>query len=190
MLSIGKLARGQASYYLQQAKRRVDRPRSVASGIEDYYLAGPEAAGGWLGGLTRALELGGPVGERELRLVLDGRSPDSGDLLTRRPLRVPGFDVTFSAPKSVSVLFGIADHGVRSHVQRAHDVAVREAFAYLEREAAMTRRGRDGRELVRGQGLLAAAFLHRTSRAGDPQLHTHVLISNLTRSADGVCARR
>lgn len=94
------------------------RPRSVASGIEDYYLAGPEAAGEWIGGLTRALELGGPAGERELRLVLDGRSPDSGDLLTRRPLRVPGFDVTFSAPKSVSVLFGISENGVRSHVQR------------------------------------------------------------------------
>jgi conjugative relaxase-like TrwC/TraI family protein len=104
VLSIGKLARGQASYYLQQARRRVDRPRSVASGIEDYYLAGSEAAGEWIGALTRAVELGGPVGERELRLVREGRSPESADLLTRRPRRVPGFDVTISAPRSVSVL--------------------------------------------------------------------------------------
>ena len=186
MLSIGKLARGQASYYLLQARRRVDRPRSVASGIEDYYGGSPEAPGAWMGGLARVVGLNSPVADHELPLVLEGRSPDSGDLLTRRPLRVPGFDVTFSAPESVSVLFGIADHGVRARVQRAHDIAVRDAFAYLEREPAMTRRGRDGRELARSQGLRAAAFLHRTSRAGDPQLHTHVLIANLTRSADGV----
>ena len=62
----------------------------------------------------------------------------------------------------------------------------RAAFGYLERNAAVSRRGRGGRESVAGAGLLAAAFRHRTSRAGDPQLHTHVLIANLTRTEDGV----
>jgi len=186
VLSIGKLARGQADYYLQQARRRVDRPASVATGAEDYYLGGPEAAGEWMGGLAHAIGLGGAVGEAELRTVLDGRSPASGDLLTRRPLKVPGFDLTFSAPKSVSILFGIGDERVQRAVREAHDAAVADAFAYLEREAAMTRRGRDGRDIVPGHGLVAAAFRHRTSRAGDPQLHTHVLVANLTRASDGI----
>ena len=121
VLSIGKLARGQASYYLLQARARVDRARSVASGIEDYYLGGPEAPGAWMGTLAQVLELSGHVADRDLQLVLEGRSPATGDQLTRRPLRVPGFDVTFSAPKSVSVLFGIADDAVRGEVKRAHE---------------------------------------------------------------------
>jgi conjugative relaxase-like TrwC/TraI family protein len=186
VLSIGKLARGQANYYLQQARRRLDRSASVASGVEDYYLGGAEASGDWLGALSGTLHLHGAVNERWLHAVLEGRSPVSDEPLSRRARRVPGFDVTFSAPKSVSVLFGIGDMRVRKEVRDAHDIAVRDAFAYLERQAAMTRRGQDGRELVRGDGLIAAAFRHRTSRAGDPQLHTHVLVANITRSADGV----
>jgi conjugative relaxase-like TrwC/TraI family protein len=185
MLSIGKLAAGQANYYLQQARRRVDRPAGIATGVEDYYLAGPEAAGEWIGALTRDLGVSGRVGDDGLHLALRSRSPMTGELLPRRALRVPGFDVTFSAPKSVSVVFGIADERVRSEVMRAHDRAVRDAFGYLERHAAVSRRGRGGHELVRGDGLLAAAFRHRTSRAGDPQLHTHVLIANVTRGQDG-----
>jgi conjugative relaxase-like TrwC/TraI family protein len=186
VLSLGKLARGQADYYLRQARRRVDRRASVASGVEDYYLGGPEAIGEWMGGLARSVGVSGAVGESELRSVLDGRSPASGDLLTRRHLKVPGFDLTFSAPKSVSILFGIGDERVRRAVKDAHRAAVGDAFAYLERQAAVTRRGRDGRDVVPGQGIIAAAFLHRTSRAGDPHLHTHVLVANLTRASDGV----
>jgi hypothetical protein len=61
VLSNGKLARGQARYYLQQAQARVNRPRSVASGIEDYYLGGPEAAGTWMGSLAQVLAFALPV---------------------------------------------------------------------------------------------------------------------------------
>ena len=186
MLSIGKLATGQASYYLAQAKRSVDRVASLTSGVEDYYLGGPEAAGEWIGLLARDLGLVGEVDDEGLRRALQSRSPVTGELLPRSPLRVPGFDVTFSAPKSVSVLFGVGDEPIRREVRLAHDRAVAAAFSYLERSAAVSRRGRGGREAVAGVGLLAAAFRHRTSRAGDPQLHTHVLIVNLTRNDDGV----
>jgi conjugative relaxase-like TrwC/TraI family protein len=185
VLSIGKLAIGQADYYLQQARRRLDRPVGVATGVEDYYLGGPEAAGHWIGVLAVRLGVAGTVEDEGLRRALQARSPRTADLLPRRPLRVPGFDVTFSAPKSVSVIFGIADDRVRAEVLRAHERAVEDAFGYLERHAAVSRRGRGGHEAVRGEGLLAASFRHRTSRAGDPQLHTHVLIANVTRGEDG-----
>ena len=99
--------------------------------------------------------------------------------------RVAGFDLTFSAPKSVSVLFGIGDRELRGAVRAAHDRAALEAVGYLERSAAAVRRGHGGAEVVPAAGLVAAAFRHRTSRAGDPQLHTHVLVANLGRGPDG-----
>ena len=70
-------------------------------------------------------------------------------------------------------------------VRRAHDAAVGQALGYLEREAGEVRRGKDGRDRLPGGGFVAAAFRHRTSRAGDPQLHTHVLVANMTRGSDG-----
>jgi conjugative relaxase-like TrwC/TraI family protein len=121
-----------------------------------------------------------------LRRVLEGQHPLTAEPLGRHAAtRVPGFDVTFSAPKSVSVLFGIGDDAMRATIRRAHETAVRDAFGYLERQAAVARRGPAGRISVRGHGFVAAAFRHRTSRAGDPQLHTHVLVANLVHADDG-----
>jgi conjugative relaxase-like TrwC/TraI family protein len=187
MLSIGKLGAGQAEYYLEQAHAPVTRARAVGSGVEDYYLAGPEAPGRWLGAGPAPLGLSGTVGEDELRRVLAGQHPVSEVLLGRRPggKRVPGFDLTFSAPKSVSVLFGIGDERLREVIAAAHDRAIEDALGYVERQGAVTRRGAGGVHSIRGHGLIAAAFRHRTSRAGDPQLHTHVLVANLTLGADG-----
>jgi conjugative relaxase-like TrwC/TraI family protein len=158
----------------------------VSSGVEDYYLGGPEAAGSWEGAGSRALGLHGTVSAEELMRVLAGEHPVTGEPLGRvLPNRRPGFDLTFSAPKSVSVLFGVGDEELRAVVQTAHDRAVREALAYMERAAAVTRRGAGGAHVIAGNGFVAAAFRHRTSRAGDPQLHTHVLVANLTLGADG-----
>ena len=95
-----------------------------------------------------------------------------------------GFDLTFSAPKSVSVLFGLGDEEIRARVREAHDVAVSEAVGHLERSAAAVRRGHGGAIVEEASGLVAAAFRHRTSRAGDPQLHTHVLVANLGRGVE------
>ena len=96
-----------------------------------------------------------------------------------------GFDLTFSAPKSVSVLFGVVDEQLQGRVRAAHDAATRAAVAYLEGTAAAVRRGHGGAVVEEASGFAAAAFRHRTSRAGDPQLHTHVLVANLGRGADG-----
>ena len=186
MLSIGKLAVGQADYYLEQAQGSVTRAGAVSSGVEDYYLRGPEAPGTWVGSGTPTLGLGGTVDALRLDRVLDGRHPATGGALGRIVARrVPGFDLTFSAPKSVSVLFGIGGDELRAAIQGAHDQAVAEALAYVEREAGVTRRGAGGAIAIAGRGLIGAAFRHRTSRAGDPQLHTHVLVANLILSADG-----
>jgi conjugative relaxase-like TrwC/TraI family protein len=186
MLSLGKLATGQADYYLEQAHGSLSRAQAVSSGVEDYYLGGPEAPGVWAGAGAAALRLSGGVEGVQLACVLAGEHPATGAPLGRvLAARRPGFDLTFSARKSVSVLFGIGDDGLRAVLQDAHDGAVGDALGYMEREAAATRRGPGGVHVIAGNGLVAAAFRHRTSRAGDPQLHTHVLVANLTLGADG-----
>ena len=95
-----------------------------------------------------------------------------------------GFDATFSAPKSVSLLFALGDRELRAQVRSAHVTAVEEAgLEYLEQHAAFTRRGRNGVMVMDTDGLVIARFEHRTSRALDPQLHSHCLILNKVRDA-------
>jgi conjugative relaxase-like TrwC/TraI family protein len=183
MLSIGKLGAGQHRYYLDK----------VAEGAEDYYSGEGEAEGYWLGDAARDLGLEGKVEPEQLIAMLTGRNPVDGELLGlksapgREP--VPGFDLTFSAPKSVSLTWALGGHPVSGVVAEAHRAAVAEALGYLERQACWTRRGKGGHEFVPGNGFLAAAYAHRSSRAGDPQLHTHVLIANATKGPDGRWSR-
>ncbi len=176
MLSIGKLGAGQQSYYLE----------SVSNGVEDYYSGRGEAPGRWVGAGAPVIGLDGRVNADNLRAVLEGVDPASGIALGRaRSDRVPGFDLTFRAPKSVSVLFGLGGFEVSAEVHAAHEASVDAALGYLEREACWSRRGTNGTESIIGEGFVAAAFRHRSSRAGDPHLHTHVLVANTTRAADG-----
>lgn len=107
----------------------------------------------------------------------------------RVDVRRTGLDVTVSAPKSVSVLWALADPATAGEVLRAHEQAVDAALTYLQGEAGHAVRGHqgDGRRATRvgTDGLIVAAFEHRTSRAGDPQLHTHLVIPNVLRGKDG-----
>ncbi len=173
MLNIGKLGAGRASYYL-----------SLATGAEDYYTGHGEAPGRWFGHGADVLGLDGTVDADDLTAILEGRRPGSDERLTRT--KVPGFDLTFRAPKSVSVLYALGDPDSVTAAVEAHEAAVDAAIGYLEREACVTRRRVDG-EITgfTGEGFVAAGFRHRTSRAGDPTLHTHVLVANLTRTPDG-----
>jgi conjugative relaxase-like TrwC/TraI family protein len=98
---------------------------------------------------------------------------------------VAGFDLTFSPVKSVSVLWALAPLSIAKEIEAAHNAAVADTMRWLEREAAFTRLGRDGIRQVEVRGLVAAAFLHRSSRAGDPDLHTHVAVSNKVQTLDG-----
>ena len=118
---------------------------------------------------------------------MDGRDPGTGERLKRVGGRskVAAFDLTFSAPKSVSVLFAIGEPGLAGALVEAHESAVDAALGYLEREACRVRRGRGGVRREVGEGFVAAAYRHRMSRAEDPQLHTHVVAANMARGADG-----
>jgi conjugative relaxase-like TrwC/TraI family protein len=187
VLSLAKLAGADQRYFLDQAQVRTDHAGSVSSGAEDYYLSGPEAKGRWVGSGSAALGVAGDVTEAQLRAVLSRRHPTTGHLLEGSVQRahVPGFDLMFSVPKSASVLFGVGERDVQRAVLAAQATAVESALRYLERQACRTRRGAGGYEIVPGDGFVGAAFRHRTSRAGDPQIHTHVLIANATRIADG-----
>lgn len=99
---------------------------------------------------------------------------------------VAGFDLTFSVPKSVSVLWALADANTQARIVEAHHAAVRETLALLERHVAATRLGKDGIAQAEVAGIIAAAFDHWDSRANDPQLHTHVVLSNKVKTlADG-----
>jgi conjugative relaxase-like TrwC/TraI family protein len=104
-------------------------------------------------------------------------------------VRRSALDVVVSAPKSVSVLFALADPATAAAVTAAHQVAVTEALAYLDRHTSHGLRGHQGENQratrVPTDGLVAAAFTHHTSRADDPQLHTHLVIANLVHGTDG-----
>lgn len=179
MLSIGKLAAGPDAgrYYVEQ----------VAHGREDYYAGEGEAPGAWSGSGATTLGLAGEVDEGGLTRLLRAEDPATGEPL-RRPLAsgaVAGFDLTFRPPKSVSVLWAIGEAGVARQVRLGHEAAVDASLGYLEREACRARRGAGGTTQVPGEGFVAAAFRHRASRAGDPLLHTHLVVANATRGPDG-----
>jgi conjugative relaxase-like TrwC/TraI family protein len=165
---------GRGEYYLKLAR-------------EDYYTKGAEEPGRWAGSGASELGLQGTVDPDAFRNLLDGRSPDGKQALTQnagRPDRQSGWDLTFSAPKSVSVLWALSSEPIRREIEQAHRKAVEMALARLERQAGVTRRGKGG-AIKEPAALLFATFLHTTSRAQDPQIHTHAILSNLGLRRDG-----
>lgn len=174
MLSIGAMGSGQSAYYVGLAR-------------EDYYQAGGEPPGVWWGRGARDLGLSGTVDGESLSRLFEGFHPRSDSALIQNAgseNHQPGWDLTFSAPKSVSTLWSQADPATRKIIQEAHLAAVQGALSYLQDEAAITRRGHDG--LVKEDArLIIATFEHGTSRAQDPQLHTHCLVMNLCTREDG-----
>jgi len=98
---------------------------------------------------------------------------------------VAGYDLTFSPVKSVSTLWAIAPREVAEQLEAAHTAAVQGTLLWLEKEAGYTREGTGSVSQIRIKGFLATAFTHRDSRAGDPDLHTHVAVSNKVQTPDG-----
>jgi conjugative relaxase-like TrwC/TraI family protein len=153
---------------------------------DDYYLGDQERSpSAWQGDGAKALGLSGPVDRDAFTGLLEGQLPD-GTELPRRPdqKRRPGFDLTFSAPKSVSIAALVQGD---TRVIEAHEKAVATALRHLEAHASFARvKGADGsiRAIPTGN-LVVASFLHDTSRDLDPQLHTHAVVLNATRTKDG-----
>jgi TrwC relaxase len=119
-----------------------------------------------------------PVNARELtgQIAKDSRP---------RTQTVAGYDLTFSPVKSVSTLWAVADPAVATVIEQAHQAAVQDALTFIEKHALFTRTGPQGIRQVDVRGLVAAAFTHRDSRAGDPDLHTHVAVANKVQTLDG-----
>ena len=199
MLSIAK---AQKDYYLQKLGEISPR--------EDYYLRGGTAVGHWRGSGAAETGLDGTVTAAGLVRLFDGQHPTTGEHLGRRLRKdgVAAWDLTFSADKSVSLLWAFGDPDVRRHVVEAFEEATAEAVTYLESVASSTRGASRSPVLdsagqrvlkddgtpkyrvetwpIRTHGYVSAWFTEFTSRADDPQLHTHVVVGNRVKGVDGV----
>ncbi len=186
MLRLSKLGYGRADYYLLPTGMLGNRQ--------------VEPVGSWTGRGMAVFGLAGTITPEEWRLVLSGRDPFGGENLSvnQGRVKVAGFDLTFCAPKSVSLLATLGDSEVAERVVSGHVRAASEAFSYLEEHGLAVRRqvgsgksfpdhiGSDesleanaGRVVLPTGGALGASFLHRTSRALDPHLHTHSVVANI-----------
>ena len=154
----------------------------------EYMAEGGRAILRWYGSGAAAVGL---VGEAEVDAagaVLRGVDPEALNggrlVMARNPKSVMGYEISFAPPKSVSALWAIADDSVREEISGAVEVAIGAAVRVLDERVAWTRRrgGEGVMRWVRGEGLLAMAVRHESSRAGDPQLHDHVLIANMVRA--------
>lgn len=177
MLSISKAitSTGQANYYLDLASR------------DDYYLEAEEPPGFWLGRGAQALGLSGTVTREAFANLFRGYSPDGSEPLVRNARSVTrrsAWDMTWSAPKSVSAFWSQAGAVVRKEVESALYAAVGEGIRYLENLGVVSRRGENG-VLRETANLIFAAFPHTTSRSQEPQLHVHALLLNIGVRADG-----
>jgi conjugative relaxase-like TrwC/TraI family protein len=166
------------AYYAEQVA--VDR--------HDYYAGHGEAPGVWHGSFAEQLGLSGDVTAETFRAVLEGVDPTTGmPLKPRANRRVAAWDVTFSPPKSISALWVLAPDEACREVRESQVAAVDAAVGYLTVHACVARLGRDGVDRQDGSqlGFLRADFAHRCSREGDPQLHTHTILTNLLQAPDG-----
>ena len=202
MISVHPIKGGAAAgdYYL-------DRSSGCEHQLEhsaEYYENGHDAAGRWLGRGAAALGLeGGLEGGDEGRFkeLLQGRVdgeqiakavmrnvPVMERVLTK-DVRVAAYDVTLSAPKSFSAIAAMTDPVIHASLLRAHNLSTHDAMGLLEQLSARAARGHhgDGQSAPRiaTDGFIAVAFDHTTSRALDPQIHTHVVVMNLVHGEDG-----
>lgn len=157
--------------------------------LPNYYLESGEPRGHWHGRGATQLGLDGEVIDGEFLKLMAGHHPR---MRTEVPLgrrhgedSVRGFDITASAPKSVSTLFAVGDDATRSTVLAAHDTAVATMLKWVESHAHTRYRIGGQVAVVDADGIVAATFRQHTSRSLDPQLHTHVVIANRVHSDDG-----
>lgn len=179
--SIGKVGAGGMSYYTE----------SVAKDAHDYRTGRGEAEGVWLGSLAETLGIAGQEVTTEHALAaFDARNPLTGDSLlgnrSRAQRKVMAYDLTFSAPKSVSLAWAMTSNdAIREALRAAHDAAHADAIGYFERNVLRTRTRAGGSEKLNADAVLVASYRHRTSRAGDPNLHSHDVVYNFTQGEDG-----
>ena len=177
MLSIAKMSAGSAvSYHIHMQKD---------GQVEDYYSK--EGEGKWVGEGAEKLSLNGTVNASDFKALAEGFDPKTGEKLTQnsgKTDRVAGYDLTFSAPKSVSIAMAVSSESDAKLIQAAHDKAVSAALQFVQDKQAQTRTGHDG--LVKEKApLIVATFNHQTSREQDPQIHTHSFVFNIAERQNG-----
>jgi conjugative relaxase-like TrwC/TraI family protein len=155
--------------------------------LPSYYLDSGEPPGRWFGRGAAELGLDGVVDDGAFLAVMAGLHPATGVRLGRRfgDSSVRGFDATFSAPKSVSVLFAVGDQQLRREVTESHDRAVDAVLGWIESQAHTRLRRRGHVVCVDAEGIGVGVFRQHTSRRLDPQLHTHAVIANRVKAPDG-----
>ncbi|GAP54416.1 probable conjugal transfer protein TraA, partial [Arthrobacter sp. Hiyo6] len=200
-VSIARLSGESGVKYLLKTTLRAD---VATRSLTDYYTQSSNPQGRWLGaGLAGiGVEPGATVTPAAAQALFErAENPTTGEALSRHPQRDPhalratppsrrptvaGFDLTFSVPKSISVLWALSGSGDKDRILRAHHAALDATMAWLEQTAIHTRAGHNGVARLSVHGAIAASFDHWESRTGDPQLHTHVVIANrVQRISDG-----
>ncbi|MGH8932887.1 MAG: MobF family relaxase [Egibacteraceae bacterium] len=178
MIDTAKLGVGREDYYL----------REIADDEEAYLTGHGEAPGRWYGRAAGAsFNLSGEATAEQFKRVFTGCDPVTGKLLGRahRCDGVLGYDLVFRPTKSVSVFYGLGTPADAAAVMAAHHAGVEAAVEFLEEWIGL-RRGRNGLERMETAcGLLAVGFDHRSSRAGDPLPHTHLIVANRAQGLDG-----
>jgi len=210
-MSIRRISLGAGYRYLMSSVARADGSGHAVSALTRYYAQSGTPPGRFLGRGLAGLNDGSgvPVGSavseehlfRMLGMLQDpitgeqlGRPPqrggaayiDSRGVRRKAPAPVAGFDLTFSAPKSVSVAWAVADEATQGLIYAAHQHALEHVIGYAEQRVFSSRSGKAGVVQEDIRGVIAAAFDHWDSRAGDPQLHTHVVVMNRVQTMDGV----
>jgi conjugative relaxase-like TrwC/TraI family protein len=170
MLGIHGVGRDRADYYLSDLARELP-------------VSEP---GHWTGSAAARLGLDGPLGPVGFERLLEGRHPRTGRPIGSGRTTVAAFDLTFSAPKSASVLFALGGEDAARRVVAAHAEAVAGALSYLERHGVTAaRRSGTERGVIPTTGVIAGRFTHAVNRNGDPHLHSHVVMANLVHGVDG-----
>lgn len=173
MLSVSVIgAGGEASGYAAYQESE------VAAAREDYYAA-EGGAGRWTGKAAQEMGLTGDLKPGQLLAGLQGFHPETGEALSKNAgeKHKGGWDLTFSAPKSVSCIWAVADPETRAAIESVQNAAAARAVQFLEESGAFISRSRTESGPV--EGIAAALFLHGTSREAEPQIHTHAAVLNM-----------
>ncbi|AKS24094.1 MAG: putative conjugal transfer protein (TraA) [Leptospirillum sp. Group II 'C75'] len=172
------------------AEKVRNKEKQAVQKVEDYYAQGSgETPSRWMGSAAEALGLSGAVERDSLLATLQGFDPRTGEDLVQKAGvdRRYAFDLTFSAPKSVSIAWAVGNDDVKKGIEAAQDRAVEKTLAFIEETFALGRRGsaKDGTIVKERAKLLAAVYRHGSSRELDMQIHSHAMLQNLGLRADG-----
>ena len=195
MITTQPIGASHAAYYIGSAQRQ--------AGAVGYYAGRSGVLSGkWVAAGDMNVIAGAPISAGELRAMLAGCDPRTGERLgrkydaggtfvdrlgvSRKRRSRAAFDVTYSVPKSVSAAWALAEPEVRKQIEFAFDLSADAAVAYLQRHAVASRSGTDGVNSVAVPGgATVARYDHWCSRAGDPQMHAHMLFANRVLCDDG-----